>query len=71
MPPPPPAGSHLPRWEHYGGYAVSVELSQLLNVAGANGWELVTSDGREYCFKRPLLEASDAPAPAALAAPGN
>ena len=56
-----PAATY-PSWEYFckslGRYDSDAEVNELLQDAGRNGWELVTSPGLEmrFCFKRPAPE---------------
>ena len=69
LPPPMPAGAHLPRWEHYCVYP-DTDLTRVLNTAGEEGWEMVTitPGGGMICFKRRRPDPVT-PTPAAPASP--
>ena len=65
LPPPLPPGAQVPLWDYYcAGPTQTDGLDKLLEAAGQNGWELVTSDGGFYCFKRPQVEAGAPAVPA-------
>jgi len=43
----------LPKWEYYCiRHDDETELAEASQRLGAEGWELVTEDRPEYCFKR-------------------
>lgn len=65
--PPRPAGALYPNWEHFCMTVNTNNLSDALNQAGAQGWELVNLDARGLvCFKRPLpVTLVSAPPPVA------
>src|SRR5947209_6899964 len=70
--PPRPTGSIYPNWEHFCETVNGTNLSEALNNAGAQGWELVNMDARGLvCFKRPVpvqvtvVPAAVAPPPVA------
>jgi hypothetical protein len=50
-----PPGANLPRWENICATSNSGDPVEWLVHAGNEGWELVTAQGREYCFKRPKV----------------
>ncbi|MEO6420637.1 MAG: hypothetical protein ABIP39_14585 [Polyangiaceae bacterium] len=62
-----PAGALYPNWEHFCETVNTNNLSEALNNAGAQGWELVNVDARGLvCFKRPIpMVMTVVPAPAA------
>lgn len=68
--PPRPPGATYPNWEHICVHVTNPdELSNALNDAGAQGWELVMLAQGALCFKRPRLDTPVLPAaPAAPAA---
>jgi hypothetical protein len=69
--PPRPNGALYPNWEHFCETVNANNLSDALNNAGAQGWELVNVDARGLvCFKRPIpMVLTVAPAPAVAPPP--
>jgi hypothetical protein len=64
--PPRPAGACSPNWEHMCINPAVGTYSQMLNEAGAQGWEMVlrTEQGT-YCFKRPVASPPSSACPPA------
>jgi hypothetical protein len=64
--PPRPAGACYPNWEHMCINPAVGTYSQMLNEAGAQGWEMVlrTEQGT-YCFKRPVASPPSSACPPA------
>ena len=56
-----PPGANLPRWEHVCAYFLrGSSPNDWLVHAGEEGWELVTANGVEKCFKRPKVTPTPA-----------
>jgi hypothetical protein len=56
-----PPGANLPRWEHVCVLLNNGETpNDWLVRAGDEGWELVTVQLGEYCFKRPKVVPASA-----------
>ena len=53
--PPRPLGTLYPNWEHMCVSVTTTTATEILNEAGAQGWELVgLTPGGLACFKRPV-----------------
>ena len=49
------AGQNVAKWEYACALAGKADAAgQLLKEASEKGWELVTVNGSEWCFKRPV-----------------
>lgn len=59
-----PADACYPNWEHMCVYPALGGFDELLNQAGAQGWELVTfTEQGGLCFKRPVAPPVSAACP--------
>jgi hypothetical protein len=62
--PPRPADACYPSWEHMCVYPALGGFDELLNEAGAQGWELVTfTEQGGLCFKRPVAPPASSACP--------
>lgn len=75
--PPRPAGATYPGWEYFcsavdGSIGYQEAIVRLMSEAGKQGWELLFVEeiaGKQYCFKRPLVDGAGAASASAGADP--